>query len=143
MQTGCFPALSHTANSDTFRLDFEANRKQAHVGEPVSMRFTVTNTGQRPLVYETPDEAVMDITVQVVGGETLLVWSQQNPDKVSHRLEWQPGESKVIEWTWTPKPGDIYTGDYHDVFLTGLLRSNIQFLNASSGVRICASIWCR
>ncbi|MBI5033544.1 MAG: hypothetical protein HZB51_23730 [Chloroflexi bacterium] len=146
--TGCDQTkgngLSHTAYHalDELTLKVESNRSQAHVGEPVLIRFTVTNTGQKPDTVESADQPVMDIIVRVVGGETLLTWSEQNPDKVSHHLEWQPGESKVIELTWTPKEGDVYIGATHNIFLTGLLYWG-PGRSQSAGVTICASSICR
>ena len=84
----------------------------------------------------------MDISVKVAGGPRLLTWSSQHPDKVAHRLEWKPGESKTIEFVWIPKPEDIAQGYYKDVFLTGLLYSNGTIVQ-SAGVTVCASNFCR
>ena len=145
--TGCDQTkgngLSYTAYHALDELTFkvEANRSQAQVGEPVLIRFTVTNTGQKPDSVESGDQPVMDIIVGEVGGGTLLTWSEQNPDKVSHRLEWQPGESKIIELTWTPKEGDVYIGAIHNIYLGGLLHWGAgKTLGAS--VTICASSIC-
>jgi hypothetical protein len=136
--------LSYTAYHALDELTFkvESNHSQAQVGEPVLIRFTITNTGQKPDVVESADQPAMDIIVQVVGGETLLRWSEQNSDKIVHHLEWQPGESKVIELTWTPKPEDVYVGAYHNIFLTGLVRWGPN-RTQSAGVEICASNICR
>ncbi|MGB8644239.1 MAG: hypothetical protein WCF84_03325 [Anaerolineae bacterium] len=66
------------------------------------MSFTVINRGNQTVVFETTDRPVMGIIVQdALSKEVLLTWSAQNPDKVSHHLEWKPGESKTIELTWT------------------------------------------
>jgi hypothetical protein len=84
----------------------------------------------------------MDIVVDVVGGPQLLAWSDQNPDKVAHRLEWKPGESKTIEWVWIPRQEDIASGYYQDVFLGGLLYSESKIIQ-SANVTVCASNFCR
>lgn len=135
-------AISGTAELDDLVLKLETNRSQAHVGEPVQIRYTVTNTGTRTQVVESNDKPAMDIVVKVMGDGNLQVWSVEHPDKVTHRLEWQPGESKTIEWAWTPKEGDILIGGDHDVFLTGIVYRNSQSLQAA-GVRICASNICQ
>lgn len=106
------------------------------------MRFTIKNTGSESTVVESKDTPVMDISVSVVGDGTLLVWSEQNPDQVSHHLEWKPGESKVIEWSWTPKEDDIYIGAFHNFFLSGSLSENSKVVQAAD-VMVCASNVCR
>jgi hypothetical protein len=130
--------LNQTTAYGSLILTFEADRSQVRVGEPVHMRFTIKNVGSKPWVIESQDTPVMDIRVDVVGDGTLLTWSVQNPAQVSHRLEWKPGESKVIEWSWTPKQGDVYSGAEHDIGLIGVL-----FGGQAAGVRVCASDVCR
>gem|GEM_PF-6565854 len=146
-QTGCDSSrvgLRASALAYPLQLEFYADRSRAVVGEPIHIRFTVTNIHQqqRSWVEESPDTPVMDISVKVVGGPRLLAWSDQNPDKVAHRLEWKPGEVKVIEWVWIPKQEDIASGYYQDVFLTGLLYSDSKIIQ-SAGVTVCASNFCR
>jgi hypothetical protein len=141
LETACGMIVRDTTYHDTLRLDFEANRDQAQVGEPVHMRFVIKNIGKQPIVIESQDTSVMDIIVQVVGGETLLSWSARNPEKASHRIGWKPNESRVVELTWIPKQGDIYSGAYRDIYLTGLLSEDSRLVRAA-GVRICASDVC-
>ncbi|MBI5649413.1 MAG: hypothetical protein HZC40_03035 [Chloroflexi bacterium] len=111
------------------------------MNEPVQMRFGVVNTGKETFVLESKNSPVMDIVVSEAGGGAFLSWSTQNPDKVSYRIEWKPGESKVIELTWIPKPGDIYIGARRDIDLVGTLAGLSGGLGVS--VRICASDICR
>jgi hypothetical protein len=134
--------LSKTSSYGDLTLKYEADRSQVRVGEPVHMRFTIKNVGSKPWILESPNTPVMDIDVDVVGGPELLAWSTQNPDKISHRLEWAPGESQVIELTWIPKQEDVQFGMYNDVFLTGTLSENSKIIQ-SAGVRVCASNFCR
>jgi hypothetical protein len=141
-QIACNAGLSDTQDYGRLVLSFHANRSQAEVGQPVQMQFAVKNTGLGSEVVESKDTPVMDIYVEVVGGGVLLTWSSQNPDKVSHRLEWQPGETKAIELTWIPKQGDVYYGTYRGVYLTGSL-SGSSIGGHAAGVRICASDVCR
>jgi hypothetical protein len=142
MQVGCTSsAQMHTAKYNYLILKLWSDRSRAQVGEPVRVRFTVTNEGGDTWL-ESPDTPVMDIVVDVVGGPQLLAWSDQNPDKVVHRLEWKPGESKTIELVWTPKPEDIAQGYYKAIFLTGLLYRN-GTIEQSAGVTVCASDFCR
>lgn len=142
LQSACIAVLRDTANHSTLRLDFEANRDRARVGEPIYMRFSITNVGEQTLVFESKDTPVMDIVVSESGGGALLSWSELNPDKVSYRIEWKRGESKVIELTWTPRQEDIYSGSRHDIDLDGYLNRDSKPIQ-SAGVRICASDVCR
>lgn len=142
MQMGCGTGLRGTAGVDHLLLQTESNRSRAQADAPIQIRFTITNTGQNHIVVESPDTPVMDIVVDVVGGPELFSWSGQNPDKVAHRLEWKPGESKTIELVWVPKPEDIADGYFKDVFLTGLLYSEGKIVQ-SAGVTVCASNFCR
>lgn len=77
----------------------------------------------------------MDIVVQLDSGPDLLTWSSQNPDKVQHRLEWKPGETKTIGWVWTPKPEDIASGYYQDAWLSGRLYWNGRIIQ-SAGISV-------
>jgi hypothetical protein len=142
MQTACETGSTDAAVYNDLVLRLYANRLQARVGEPVQIRFTVINDGKESWVLESPDTPVMDIVVDVVGGPQLLAWSDQNPDKVAHRLEWKPGETKVIEWVWIPREEDIAVGYYHDVFIYGYVTS-VSMGAQSAGVRVCASNFCR
>jgi len=145
-QTGCTlfgnSGLDSGAEYGPLHLGFSADRARVKVGESVKMRFGVRNNGNETFTIESKDTPVMDIIAEVVGGPELLTWSSQNPDKISHRMEWKPGESKVIELTWTARQEDVYVGTRHDIYLTGLLSSNSKLIKAA-GVRICASNVCR
>lgn len=138
---GCTTGLSGTAELSDLVLKLETNRSQAHVGEPVQIRYTVTNTGTRTQVVESNEKPAMDIVVEVLGDGNLQVWSIEHPDKVTHRLEWQPGESKIIEWSWTPKEGDVNVGSRHDVGVGSILNWHPQVSQFAS-VIICASNIC-
>ena len=143
LQVACEPGASHSAGYNDLLLQVQTNSTRAEVGKPIQVRFTITNTGinKHTYILESPDTPVMDIVVDVVGGPELLAWSRQNLDKIQHRLEWKPGESKVIELIWIPQPGDVYTGSYRNVFLTGLLYFNGKIVQ-SAGVTVCASDVC-
>lgn len=130
------------SNYDTLGLWLESDHTRAQPGSPIQIRYTVKNMGERAWILESQDTPVMDIVVDVVGGTELFALSAQSPDKVAHRLEWKPGESKVIELTWIPKQEDVRFGMYHDVFLTGLLYNNGKIVQ-SAGVIVCASNFCR
>jgi hypothetical protein len=131
------------AGFGTLVLRLQTNvSKKVQAGQPVHIRFSVTNEGSRDWVLESPDTPVMDIVVDVVGGENLLTWSSQNPDKVAHRLEWKPGESKTIEWVWIPKEEDIAVGYYKNVAIVGRLSSGSKSVQNASVV-VCASNFCR
>jgi len=128
--------LSQTTSYDTLILKFETDRSKVRVGEPVPIRFTIKNVGNKPYMVESQNTPVMDIRVD--GDGTHLDWSEQNPNQIAHHLEWQPDESKVIEWTWIPRQEDVYIGAYHDIALIGIL-----FGGHAASVRVCASYICR
>jgi len=140
--TACNAGLRHTSGIDSLILELYANRSHARVGEPIQMQFVITNRGRNHIIIESPDTPVMDIIVEVVAGPELLSWSAQNPDKVAHRLELKPGESKIVELIWIPRQEDIYIGAFRDVFLTGLLNKDGKIVQ-SAGVTVCASNVCR
>lgn len=142
MQMGCGTGLRDTAGVDHLLLQIESNRARAQADVPIQIRFTITNTGQNHIVAESPTTPVMDILIHVVGGPDLLSWSSQNPDRVQHRIEWKPGESKTIEWVWIPREEDIASGYYKNVALVGRLSSGSKSVQNASVV-VCASNFCR
>ncbi len=108
---------SWETNSSALSLRLTTNRSEVAVGQSVHMQFTITNTRHQTEVVETKDRPVMDITVDdAASHNTLLSWSSQHPDQVAHRLEWQPGESKTIELTWTATeaqiPMNVFVGEF-------------------------------
>jgi hypothetical protein len=141
-QVACKTGPSHSAVYNDLVLRLESNNNRAEVGKPIQVRFSITNGGSQSFMIESQDTPVMDIVVQIVGGPDLFAWSTQNPDKIAHRLEWKPGESKTIELVWIPRPEDIASGYYKDVFLSGRLYSNEKNVQ-SAYVRVCASNICR
>lgn len=140
--SACAPTQRDVAVFSGLVLQFEADRSRVGVGDRVNMRFKVENTRDYTIVLESPTTPVMDMLIHVVGGPDLLTWSSQNPDKVQHRLEWKPGETKTIEWVWIPRPEDIASGYYRDVFLGGLLYQGGKIIQ-SANVQVCASNFCR
>jgi len=143
LQVACETGESNSAVYNDLVLRFESNRTRAEAGKPVHMRFSVKNGGSQPIVIDSKNLPVMDIVViPQFGQEILLSWSAQNPDKVAHRLEWKPGESKIIELVWTPKQEDIYIGAVRIIYLAGYLYENSRFAQ-SADVMLCASNVCR
>jgi aminopeptidase N len=142
MQSACVAVLSHTEVYHTYLLlKIESDRSKAEVGQPIRIRFTTRNTGNEPIVLESPDTPVIDIVVDFSDGSELLTWSSHNPDQVVHRLEWKPGESKTIEFVWIPKREDISIGSYKNAYPSGRLYSNGKIVK-SAGVTVCASDVC-
>lgn len=132
LQTAC-DSQNTTARYDIdLVLKIESDRSSLKSGESMHIRFTTTNTGSRSIIIDSQDTPVLDIVVEEVPSrQRLASWSDRNPDKVSHRVEWKPGESKVMELTWT------YSGKaspYADS--VGLLSGNSRMLQAAS-VRLC------
>ncbi len=83
-----------------------------NVGQPVTIRFTVHNSGkERTTIYERTGKPVMDIiagTSPVREGDPPRPrWSDGKPMTTElTRLELKPGESRVIEMIWTPGQED-------------------------------------
>lgn len=140
--TACDTGLKHTSGIDSLILELYANHSQARVGEPIQIRFTTSNRGRNHIISESSDTPVIDIVVTPIDSDTVfLTWSDQNPEKITHRLEWAPGESKTIELTWTPKQEEIWYGAPRYVRLSGRLYSNSNSV-PSAGVTVCASNAC-
>jgi len=123
-------------------LQLEANSLQARVGEPVHVSFKVENTREHVKVIESQATPVIDIVVQGEDRQVLLTWSSQNPDKVSHRIEWKPGETKIIELTWVPKQEDLRFGYYYNIYLGGILNQDSKIVQSTT-IGVCASNFCR
>lgn len=103
LQTACDGGESDAAVYNDLVLRLHADQSRAQVGKPIHMQFSVTNEGTQPYTLESKQIPVMDIDVEEAGTQQVyLRWSAQHPDEVAHRLEWKPGESKVIELVWTP-----------------------------------------
>jgi len=121
-------------------LQFEVDQIEVPVGGVVRMRYAVRNTGERLWVIDSKDTPVLDIIVEKPPfGQILMTWSSQNPDKALHRVEWQPGETKLLELVWTPDEEFRYGRLVH---LTGTLSKNSKIVQ-SVGVTICAGPACR
>jgi hypothetical protein len=123
------------ARINNLLLRFEWNAESVKVGETIQMRFIAENTGQSPIVYESADTPVLDITVQEVHSPKLVLsWSSQNPDKAAHRIEWGAFERKVLELQWTPGDDFQYGRLVH---IGGHLSENSRIIK-SVGTTICA-----
>jgi hypothetical protein len=125
-------ALCNASNLGDLELEICSNRSFVRVGESVRVRFTVTNFGKQAIVLESK-LPVMDIEVRpVFDNQVLTSWSRQNPDKVLHRIEWKPGESKTLELTWTATEETFS----RRIFLGGFLSRNLGWGQAAN-VTIC------
>lgn len=143
MQVACDTGKNDAAVYNDLVLKFYADHSVVRLGEPVHMRFTIKNSGVESAVLESKDTPVMDIAVTPYGSdEIFLTWSAQNSDRVAHRLEWQPGESKTIELTWTSKQGEIWYGAPRDVGLSGFLYRDSKTVQDAL-IIVCASNVCQ
>jgi len=109
--TGCVPLwsrpVSRTSRNGNLRLMLFVSKSLPSVGQPVQIRYTVTNTTDRTEVIqlEEKQEPVMDILVGFGPGghRTRIYWSDRREiTPEMRRLELAPGESKTIEMTWMP-----------------------------------------
>ena len=134
--------LSDTAVYNNLVLKIEANRSQIRAGDSVQIRFTITNDGKQPVTIESTDIPVLDITVRDFKSKQLLLsWATQNPDKVSYRVEWKPGESKVLELVWTALAEPSYIPGQL-VHISGGLNVNGKLIQAA-GVDVCVGLGCQ
>jgi hypothetical protein len=134
MLVACSPPFfdvgqSHNSGYGYLALKFETNRSWVEVGASIQMRFTVKNTGNQLVAIESRDKPVLDIIVQDVNSrELLLSWSAQNPESVAHRIEWKPGESRVLELSWTATQ-DEYYGTLH---MGGILTEDSKIVQSAN-----------
>jgi hypothetical protein len=148
MQSACIAALSHTEVYHTYLLlRIESNRSRAQVGEAIHIRFTTRDTGNEPIVLESSATPVMDIVILGRGDQVLASWSARNPEQVSHRLEWKPGESKTIDLVWVPTQADYEAGEYYlprgvpRVYVSGRLYANSKLVKGA-GFELCFKTRC-
>ncbi len=136
------PQQIDRAKYDTLLLTLQADRSQVRAGETVHMRFTIANEGNHTWVIESSDTPVLDITVRDFNSKQLLhSWAAQNPDKISHRVEWKPGEVKVLELVWTALTESPYVPGQR-VHLSGALNENGSLRQAAS-VDVCVGSGCQ
>lgn len=137
--SACDSGLRQTAGIDHLLLTVSSDRSRVKVGDSVQIRITTANTGQQPIVVESNDRPVLDILVAPAGGDVIRSWSAENPDKVSHRVEWKPGESKTLEMVWHVKEGDRLSPL---IFLIGALHAD-PGPGQSASVSLCLEGFCR
>jgi hypothetical protein len=148
MQSACIAAMSHTEIYHTYLLlKIESDHSRVQVGEAIHIRFTTRNTGNEPIVVEYQDTPVMDIVILGIGDQVLASWSSRNPEQLSHRLEWKPGESKTIELIWIPTQADYDAGEYYRplgvsrIYASGDLYENFKLVK-SAGFGLCFKTRC-
>jgi len=100
-------AKSNVTTDGNLGLTLWVSRGRTSVGQPVQIRYTVDNFGDRTEVIQLQEkqEPVMDILVFFgrLGSTTRIYWSDGHEiTPEMRRLELAPGESKTIEMTWVP-----------------------------------------
>lgn len=116
-------------------VHLEANHSYGLLGEPVHIRFTVTNDTQAPIIVESEEKPMLDLQVVGVANKRVYQsWAALHPDQALHRVEWQPGESKVLEMDWIPTP----EGASHIVGLDGQLNQGSELVQGAS---VCTTVW--
>lgn len=135
----CEKGQSATTGYNYLSLTLRANRSSCvQIGESVQISLTASNTGQEVIVHESPTLPVLDIGVRSSLSQALdTSWSTQNPDKVLHRVEWKPGETKTLELVWTVPPANYAPG--HRIAIDGFLSEGSEVIT-SSGVELCVGI---
>lgn len=116
-------------------LQFDANRSPTTIGEPIHLRFTITNKNTYPIVIDSKEQSVIELNVVGVNNKHVYSsWSASNPEQVTHHMEWQPGETKTIETVWVPRQEVFYSGRV--VFVSGFLSENSKVVQ-SVGILTC------
>jgi hypothetical protein len=88
-------------------------------GDSLNIGFTVTNEGQKAMILESKDKPVLDLTIiESPSMKVISSWAEQNPDKVQHRVEWQPDEVKTLNFKWQI-PQKEYS--HQELIVTGLV----------------------
>jgi hypothetical protein len=131
--------LSQTTSINHLFLTFNSNHSRVRVGDTVQMRFTITNRDQQPIVIESRDRPVLDILIAPAGGDVIRSWSTENPDKVSHRVEWKPSESKTLEFVWNVTEEDRLSPL---IYLIGTIHIDPN-IEQSAYVTVCLEGFCR
>jgi len=138
-QTACGllfdPGLTSQTSYGHLHLGISSDRSTIKgVGNVVHVRFEVKNTSGESVVIESKDQPVLDIVISVVdSGKTIRTWSSENPDKVLHRVEWKPGESKAMDLTWQVTQGEPIG---LLISVSGQLNSDSKIVR-TTGVGIC------
>lgn len=89
-------------------MDLSVSKGCAEVGEPVAIRYTLTNNGPGKLVVQLKDSPAMDIVIQINTRENEKIfvrWSDGKPltDELK-QLVLEPGQSKTISMDWPVDP---------------------------------------
>ncbi len=116
-------------------LKIQVNQSILRANETVMVTFTLQNTGNRVLSYESLDTPVFDIIAEDVSSHKRYVtWSIEHPDLVAHEMKLAPGESRTIELTWALESESAISGTV--VRIAGLLDENSRSVK-SVGVLLC------
>ncbi len=95
---------SASAGMDKLGFDLWVSDENPGTGDPLQLRFTVTNEGDQVYLHQVKDGTVMDIDIRywVAGRDYVdVAWSDgREITPEMQRLELAPGESETIEWTW-------------------------------------------
>ncbi len=120
------PVSAAQGPSDLYKLGIWSAHKQYEFGEPVHLRATLTNLSTEELAAKLDLYPIINIVVGTKNpSETTAerVWSQEHPDEALYELALAPGESYVIEWSFTLSRRDRYFADVctsgHSAGLTG------------------------
>jgi len=112
-------------------LAIQTDRSRGGVGEPVHIRFTVTNSSNQIKILDSKDTPVLDaVVMELPSRQVLLSWAALHPDQDTYHLELSPGESKVLEMVWTPTQEEYNQG--MKVFIAGLLSINSQVVQSAT-----------
>lgn len=103
--SGCNGTVSSSSWMNETSVELEANPRCPGIGNPVTLRATLTNHGKQTEVVQLTDKPILDIAVRVDGGKTAR-WSDSHPLTPDQtHMELKPGESRSIEMQLVP--GDL------------------------------------
>ena len=108
------PVSTAVGPSNLYKIEMWSAHKQYEFGELVHLRATLTNQSTEKLAAKLDFYPIINIVVGTKNpSETTAerVWSQEHPDEALYELALAPGESYVIEWSFTLSRRDRYSAD--------------------------------
>ncbi len=110
-----------------YETKFVADRKYYDFGQPVRLRFEITNLFTQTITLRStsPITPAVDLMLQRItpaGVADRYLWSEAHPDRARQPVVLNPGESYTVEWEITPDQPGVYRAVA--LFVTPLLLSD-------------------
>jgi len=107
--------VTAVAPADRLGLKIEVDKVDClKGGDMINIRYSAENQSSTIYSVDSMDKPTLDIRI-TRRAKLLAEWTKQFPDKIVHQLEWQPGETKTIEMTFTVPEDQFAPGETLDV----------------------------